>query len=367
MSFITSIGTANPQYKFNQSELADFMVRSMQLSAADERKLRAVFRMSGIDTRYSVMDDFGKKGDFSFFNNTQSIEPQPSTRQRLELFRNQSLQLSKTAIENCLRTHPDFNRTAVTHLIVVSCTGMYAPGLDIDLVHSLGLRSTVERTCINFMGCYAAFNAIKLANTFCASDVNAKVLIVCTELCSIHFQREPTDDNFLANALFGDGSAALLVEATPRKGLNLKPVAFHCDLAMDGQADMSWTIGDLGFEMRLSAYVPEVIKNGIAKLTESLLARMAYRISDISYFAIHPGGKRILEVIEEKLRLTKTNSQASYSVLKSYGNMSSPTVLFVLKEIGNNLNGVDNGRKIMSFAFGPGLTLESMILEIQSC
>lgn len=366
MSFITSIGTANPQYKFNQSELADFMVRSMQLSPEDERKLRAVFRMSGIDTRYSVMDDFGKKGDFNFFNSSQSHQTLPSTRQRLELFRNHSLQLSKTAIENCLQSYPDFDLRSITHLIVVSCTGMYAPGLDIDLVHALGLRSTVERTCINFMGCYAAFNAIKLANTFCASNANAKVLIVCTELCSIHFQREPTDDNFLANALFGDGSAALLVEATPRNGLNLKPVAFHCDLATEGEEDMSWTIGDLGFEMRLSAYVPEVIKNGISKLTASLLERMAYRISDISYFAIHPGGKKILEVIEEKLDLTKVNSQASYAVLKNYGNMSSPTVLFVLNEIANNLNGVDDGKRIMSFAFGPGLTLESMILEIES-
>jgi predicted naringenin-chalcone synthase len=118
--------------------------------------------------------------------------------------------------------------------------------------------------------------------------------------------------------------------------------------------------------MRLSSYVPEVIRSGIKNLTNSLLGRISNKLSDITYFAIHPGGKKILEVIEQELGLTKAQNQASYEVLKNYGNMSSPTVLFVLHEITKNLNGVDGGKKILSFAFGPGLTLESMVLEIQN-
>jgi predicted naringenin-chalcone synthase len=129
---------------------------------------------------------------------------------------------------------------------------------------------------------------------------------------------------------------------------------------------MAWTVGDLGFEMRLSSYVPEVIRSGIKNLTNSLLGRISNQLSDITYFAIHPGGKKILEVIEQELGLTKEHNNASYEVLKNYGNMSSPTVLFVLHEITKNLNGVDGGKKILSFAFGPGLTLESMVLEIQN-
>ena len=215
------------------------------------------------------------------------------------------------------------------------------------------------------MGCYAAFNAVKLANSFCDQHTDAKVLVVCTELCSIHFQKENTDDNLLANSLFADGSAALLIEAQPRKGLNLKPVSFFCDIATEGEHDMAWTVGDLGFEMRLSSYVPEVIQSGIKKLTASLLQKISQSLSDISYFAVHPGGRKILEAIETELSLTKSQNQYAYQVLKNFGNMSSPTVLFVLNEVCKNLNGVDKGKKILSFAFGPGLTLESMILEIQ--
>jgi len=366
MSFITAIGTANPANKVSQPALADFMIRAMQLAEEDARRLKAIFRASGIETRYSVIDDYGKKDGFDFYSNTHDLEPFPSTRRRLELFREKSIALSVAAVANCVGNVNSFAYKSITHLIVVSCTGMYAPGLDIDLVKSLQLSTNVERICINFMGCYAAFNAIKLADTICQSNSNAKVLVVCTELCSIHFQKESTEDNLLANALFADGSAALLIESLPRPGLNLKPVSFYCDLAFEGEQDMAWTVGDLGFEMRLSAYVPEVIRKGIHNLTASLLNQISNQFSDISHFAIHPGGKKILEVIEQELGLTKEQNKASYEVLKNYGNMSSPTVLFVLDHIAKNLTGADQGKKILSFAFGPGLTLESMILEIEN-
>jgi predicted naringenin-chalcone synthase len=363
MSYITSIGTANPENKIAQSTIADFMVKAMSLGTDDERKLRALHRMSGIETRYSVLTDYSRTDSFEFYPN--STESFPSTKQRLALFQKHAVHLSVSASEKCFAKIHDLKRSEVTHLIVVSCTGMYAPGLDIDLVKALGLRSTIERTCINFMGCYAAFNALKLANTFCNQHADAKVLIVCTELCSIHFQKENTDDNLLANSLFADGSAALLVESKPRKGLNLKSISFFCDIATEGEHDMAWTVGDLGFEMRLSSYVPEVIQSGIKKLTASLLQKISQKLSDISYFAIHPGGKKILEAIEVELGLTKNQNQYAYEVLKNFGNMSSPTVLFVLNEVCKNVNGVDGGKKILSFAFGPGLTLESMILEVQ--
>lgn len=364
MSYITSIGTANPENKIAQSTIADFMVKAMALGTDDERKLRALHRMSGIETRYSVLTDYGRTQDFEFYPNT--TESFPSTKHRLALFQKHAVHLSVSATQKCLSSITDLKRSEITHLVVVSCTGMYAPGLDIDLVKALGLKSTIERTCINFMGCYAAFNGLKLANTFCDQSKDAKVLVICTELCSIHFQREGTEDNLLANSLFADGSAALLVEAQPRKGLNLKPISFFCDIANEGEHDMAWTVGDLGFEMRLSSYVPEVIQSGIKRLTASLLQKISQNFSDVSYFAIHPGGKKILEAVENELGITKLQNHHSYEVLKNYGNMSSPTVLFVLNEVCKKLNGVDDGKKILSFAFGPGLTLESMVLEIQN-
>ncbi|MEY4930118.1 MAG: hypothetical protein RI909_842 [Bacteroidota bacterium] len=366
MSFITAIGTANPENKFSQSTIADFMVRAMQMDEQNARKLRALFRMTGIETRHSVIADYGKLDGYDFYSNSQNFEPVPSTGTRLLLYRQQALMLSVDAINQCLNKVSDFDKKSITHLIVVSCTGMYAPGLDIDLVKALGLPTDTQRLCINFMGCYAAFNGLKQADIICQSSAKAKVLVVCTELCSIHFQKENTDDNLLANALFADGSAALLVESSPRKGLNLKPVSFYCDLAPEGDQDMAWTVGDLGFEMRLSSYVPDVIQRGIKTLTHSLLQQISYNLSDVSYFAIHPGGKKILEVIEQELNLTKEQNKSAYEVLRHYGNMSSPTVLFVLQDVCKNLNDVDDQKKILSFAFGPGLTLESMVLEIQN-
>jgi len=357
MSYITAIGTATPRHQFSQSAIADFMVRAMQLDESEAKKLRALYRATGIESRYSVLADYGKTGDYEFYANSQDLTPLPSTKQRLELFRRHAVELS---CEAALQVLHSVKPKDVTHLIVVSCTGLYAPGLDIDLIKTLGLRPDVQRTCVNFMGCYAAFNALKLADSFCGNDPHAKVLIICTELCSIHFQNKNTQDNMLANALFGDGSASIVVEGRTRAGLNLKADMFRCDLAMNGEDDMAWSIGDVGFEMKLSTYVPDIIQSGIRQLTEKLVPN----ISDVSYFAIHPGGKRILEVIEEELGLSKDQNAYAYHVLRKYGNMSSATVVFVLKELCKNLNGVDHNKKILSFAFGPGLTLESMLLSV---
>ncbi len=224
MAYLIRIGTAVPEHRFSQTTLADFMVRAMKLTPADARKLHTVFRASGIQWRHSVLSDYGKPQNPTFY--PEDFEPFPSTAQRLEVYRQQALRLSLAAIPNSLhlqRIPPE----SITHLIVVSCTGMYAPGLDIELVQALSLPASVNRLCINFMGCYAAFTALKAAHAFCAAQSNARVLVVCTELCSLHFQREGTDDNLLANALFADGAAALLVQNKPAPGVNFKIRQFN--------------------------------------------------------------------------------------------------------------------------------------------
>ena len=365
MSFITAIGTATPSNRFRQSTIADFMLRSMKLTNGESRKLKTIFKASGIEYRHSVLEDYGKVSDFTFYSPAENFEPVPSTESRLRVFREQAVGLSVSAVNDLLASRPEFKLNSITHLVVVCCTGMYAPGLDIDLVRCLGLSSTIQRTAINFMGCYAAFNALKLADSFCKNDKEAKVLIVCTELCSLHFQREATDDNLLANALFADGSAAVLVEHNSSSNLKLSLESFHSDLSKDGEQDMAWTVGDLGFEMKLSAYVPDIIKRGIASLTNSLLKKISKKFSDIKHFAIHPGGVKILQAIEQELGISKDKNQSAYKVLGQYGNMSSPTVLFVLKDLVQQLNAENIGEHVLSFAFGPGLTLESMILKIE--
>jgi predicted naringenin-chalcone synthase len=364
-SYICGIGTANPPNKIPQMQVADFMATALQMDEQDTRKLKALYRMSGIGQRYSVLEDFTRQnGDYTFFPNTQDLEPFPTVQQRMDVYRKHALDLSEQAVRNCLEQLSNVALPDLTHLITVSCTGMYAPGLDIELVERLELNSCVQRTAVNFMGCYAAFNAIKLADAICKADPSARVMLVCTEICTIHFQKHPEQDHLVSNALFGDGAAAVLMQGQPCQEVSLELQSFHCDLAPAGKRDMAWHIGDTGFEMTLSSYVPDLIKNGIKQLTERLLQGLRTTVSEIKLFAIHPGGRRILEVIEQELGMTRDDNRFAYRVLHEFGNMSSATVLFVLKDLMASLTAQQKNEPVLSFAFGPGLTLESMLLKV---
>ncbi|GAB3910171.1 type III polyketide synthase [Larkinella knui] len=365
-SYITAIGTAVPQYGFSQLQIASFMAEALQLDEPNRRKLQALYRLTRIDRRHSVLPDYGASpGEYTFFPNTPDLEPFPTVGTRMELYRKEALPLAVAAIQDLYR---DGRKTVIpTHLITVSCTGMYAPGLDIDLIEALNLPTTIQRTAINFMGCYGAFNALKTADAFVRADASARVLVVCLELCTIHFQKKTDEDHLLSNALFADGAAAVLIEAQPGREKptpSFRMRTFFCDLLPDGKNDMGWIINDHGFEMTLTSDVPTVIRQGIGKALSRLLEHSGLAIEDITYYAIHPGGRKILEVIEQQLGIEATENRFAYEVLRKFGNMSSATVLFVLKEIRNHLLTESGAGNILSCAFGPGLTLESMILEI---
>lgn len=358
-AFINHIDTALPPNLTDQNQIADFMVSHLRLDRREEKKLRVLYRASGIKQRYSVLRDFSENlNGQSFFKEDAAF---PSAKPRMLIYQHHAINLAKEACENALKA-VDFDKGEITHLIAVSCTGMYAPGLDIELVDKLGLATSTQRTSINFMGCYAAFNAMKVAQNIIGADKSAKVLIACVELCSIHLQEKKDDENLLANAIFGDGAAAMIVTSQP-SAKSLAMENFYSDLALDARDEMGWYIGDHGFEMHLSSKVPDVIKSGIGELTNRLLEKIQLDISDIDFFAIHPGGKRILDVIEEKLSISKAQNSAAREILRTHGNMSSPTVLFVIKSILEDLNEQDDQKHLLSFAFGPGLTLESAVLK----
>jgi predicted naringenin-chalcone synthase len=366
-SYLGAIGTANPIHRIAQPQIAGFMAQALGFDEPDTRKLRALYRVSGIEHRYSVLPDYGRpNGEYTFFPNTPTLEPFPSVGQRMAVYRREALPLATEAVFDCLRQVPDVLPASITHLVTVSCTGMYAPGLDIELVRVLGLRPDVRRTCVNFMGCYAAVNAVKLADAFCRADTEARVLIVSVELCTLHFQKSPEEDHLISNALFGDGAAAALVlgRPLPNETPSLALTAFHCGLEPDGHDDMAWHINDFGFEMTLSSYVPKLIQRGIRRLTDGLLDSLPVQLADIRHFAIHPGGRRILETIETELNLTRDDNRHAYRVLRDYGNMSSATVLFVLRDVLAHTTPADHGAPVLSCAFGPGLTLEAMLLEV---
>ncbi len=367
-SYLRSIGTAVPTYKNAQRDIALFMAEASGMDGNEKNLIHTLYRATGINYRHSVLPDFGKKnGEYSFFPNTPDLEPFPTVGSRMKVYEKEALPLALKAIQECFKNTADFNPTELTHLITVSCSGMYAPGLDIEIVEKLSLSRNIQRTSINFMGCYAAFNGLKIADAICRSDKNAKVLLVCVELCTLHYQKSKNWDQILSNALFSDGAAAVLIEGVkPSTEKSLSLESFHCDLFSEGKSDMAWNIGDLGFEMKLSSYIPELIKNGIGSLTNELLNKLDLDTNEIDFYAIHPGGKKILEVIEEVLNIEKSKNNFAHQILRDYGNMSSPTVLFVLKKIFDQLTLADHEKNILSFAFGPGLTLESMLLRVHS-
>lgn len=361
-SIISGIGTATPKNQFSQGEILDFMVNAHQLSSNDASRLKKLYNLSGIETRHSVLDDFNKKpGDFSFFGNDNGLMPFPSTKKRSAVYEVEAKKVCVAAFKNLQEKIPNLNVSTITHIITISCTGMYAPGLDIDMVELLELNKSIERTCINFMGCYGAFNGLKIADYICRADNNAKVLIVDAELCTLHFQRESTLENWLANSLFSDGAAVVLVEseenASSKTGLRLK--CFYNELISEAKDDMAWRIGDTGYEMRLSSQIAKYISKKVHDITSKVLEKGNLKLAEIHGLAVHPGGRRILEVCDEAFDSTHDLSK-SFEVLKNYGNMSSATILFVLQLF---LQDYLPEQNIMSFAFGPGLTFESLILQ----
>lgn len=365
-SYISSIGTANPPHRTPQSHIADFMANALSVNGHEKVRMQALYRASGIANRYSVLEDYGNTMEhFSFYPANESLEPFPTTAKRMHIYKQEALRLAIKAISCCFEALPQpIALHGYSHLITVSCTGMYAPGIDIEIVQALGLRSDIKRTSINFMGCYAAFNAIKVGDAICRAEPEAKVLIVCVELCSIHFQKENNRDDVLASALFGDGAAAFIMQGQPPSSLSLCLEQFHCGLDFDGKHEMGWHIGDHGFEMKLSSDVPEMLGGKIRSLTHDLLEKVGRKLDQIDYYAVHPGGKKILEAVEKALGLRKEDNQYAYEVLRQYGNMSSPTILFILKALSQDLSEDDHGKYILSLAFGPGLTMESMILKV---
>ena len=363
MSKIVSIGTAVPAYKHEQESILTFMQNVYAMNEVDKRKMKFLYHQSGINTRYSVLPDYGlSANDWAFYPATENLEPFPNLELRMNWFNKAAPQLSVDAIEKCIENK--INKDEITHLITVTCTGISAPGLDLQVMEAMELPNNIFRTSVNFMGCYAAIHALKLADAFCKNDKNAKVLVVCTELCTLHFQKENSTDNITSSLLFGDGSAAVLVthDDDEHDGLRIKD--FYSEVAFKGKKDMSWELSSSGFLMTLSGYIPDLIEEDFNSLTENALLHASVTKNDINHWCVHPGGRKILSSIQKSIDIPTEALQHSYNVLKNHGNMSSPTILFVLKEIMNELeNTLNKKANILGAAFGPGLTLETFILS----
>jgi predicted naringenin-chalcone synthase len=355
LSKIISIGTAVPAYCHQQADILNFMQAVYATTEQDKRKLRYLYQQSGIQQRYSIISDYSKPVDeWKFYPHTENLEPFPSLEQRMMIFNKQAPLLSVDAIRNCLGHTHDSKK--ITHLITVSCTGMSAPGLDLQVLELMDFGKNIFRTSVNFMGCFAAIHALKIADAFCKTDPEAQVLIVCTELCTLHFQREATLDNITSSLLFGDGSAAILMSHGDNEHEGLHIDNFFSQVIPKGKRDMAWELSSNGFLMTLSGYVPDLIEEDFEKIVHSALDRDGTQKEDISHWCIHPGGKRILEAIHKSLKFTNGQLLTSHKVLNEFGNLSSASILFVLKEM---LHQKKEIKKMFGAAFGPGLTVET--------
>lgn len=328
------------------------------MNDAGNRKLRFLYQHGGIDYRYSVIPDYGRNiKDWKFYPASENLEPFPTLEKRMEWFNKYAAPLSVAAIRDCLQP---LHHEKITHLMTVSCTGMSAPGLDLQVMELMDFPKNTYRTSINFMGCYAAIHALKLADAICNSEREAKVLIVCTELCTLHFQREPSIDNLTSSLLFGDGAAAVLVthDNYPSNGLMLE--GFYSEVISRGKRDMAWELSSSGFLMTLSGYIPQLLEEDFEPLVSRALAINNREKNEITHWCIHPGGKRILEGIHRSLHLQGDELRSCYEVLKEFGNMSSPSILFVLKKL---VKSMDRNKRntVFGAAFGPGLTMETFL------
>lgn len=363
--FLHRLETYVPQFTATQEVIARRM-GEWSGDAVTARILRHVFQRSGIHRRHSVIPDFTGPGEPELFQRTEAGRlSQPTTRERMQVFCRHAGPIAVRLARQLLERDGTFQPADVTHVITVSCTGFQNPGPDLGIVAELGLRPGVERYHLGFMGCYAAMPALRMARQFCLARPDAVVLVVAYELCSLHMQSDTSPDTLLGNALFSDGAAAALVSARPPEdhATALRLRGFGSDLAPEGSREMAWEVGNLGFHLMLSSYVPDVIAANIEGIVARLLNPHGLGVGDIDLWAVHPGGKTILDRVAEALALAPAQIADSRQVLHDFGNMSSATVLFVLKRMLEAQDALHERPSIVAMAFGPGLTIESAVLE----
>jgi predicted naringenin-chalcone synthase len=311
---------------------------------------RRMARWAGIEHRYSLLEPADDPEDTALDTAGLYVRGKfPTTAVRMRFFEAHAPKLAAAAVER-LQLNDERNR--ITHLLISSCTGFSAPGLDLEIIGRCRLPISVERTIVGFMGCYAALNALKLARHIVRSEPKARVLIVNLELCTLHL-RETTDlEEILSFLLWGDGCAASLVSAKPT-GLALE--AFRSTVLPGTRDLLKWRIGDLGFDMVLAGQVPAAIHEGLQAHADEVLGGTP--ASSIELWAVHPGGRTIVDAVERAFDLPPAALSASREVLRRFGNMSSATVMFVLEEI---LHAAEGGGMGCAVSFGPGLVVEAM-------
>jgi predicted naringenin-chalcone synthase len=360
--YIHHIETLLPPISYPQEEIAAVLKQTVAKGdRRTEKIIHHLYAQSGIEKRHIVVADLLPEAPPGiFYDRANEVFLCPSTGARNDLYTTAAREMFADIAQNAFVASPGFEPADLTHLITVSCTGFFQPGPDFAILQRLGLHANVERYHLGFMGCYAAFPALRMARAFCEANPDAVVLVVCLELCSLHVQWTDGMDDLIAGTVFADGASAAIVSSRKPVGSALQLDAFASAIAPAEEADMAWTIGNEGFRMRLSSYVPQIVEENVEEAIQPVLTKVGKSAKDIDHWAVHPGGRAILDKAEKGLALPPDALAASREVLRTCGNMSSATVLFVLKELIQR--GVAPEESILAMSFGPGLTIETAML-----
>ncbi len=368
---IAGVGTALPPFWIAQEAMAAFSEPLCCEDANQAELSQLIYAHSGVRRRHSVLlgADCQAPPVPQTFYPTHNCRRGPTTGQRMQQYEAGAPPLAIAASQKALAA-AGLAPGDITHLVSVSCTGFTAPGIDMALVAGLGLKPTVERTHLGFMGCHGAVNGLKVARGCLGAEPDGRVLVCCVELCTLHFHMGWDPEKIVANALFADGAAAVVCERAggapdargtgSRRAARTGPdpwrlAAVGTVRVPDSATAMTWRIGDFGFEMGLSRRIPELIGMHLRSYVESWLDRQDLRLADIRSWAIHPGGPKILDAVELALSLPAAALEPSRTVLAEHGNMSSPTLLFIL----DRLRRASAPRPCVALGFGPGMVVEA--------
>jgi predicted naringenin-chalcone synthase len=351
-AFINHIGCAVPLHQRQQ----EFLGSLSRWAGAPEavQKLQQLAAGARIDERYTVLPEPFDTPERPGFYRPGSF---PTTGERMKVYQREAPLLAARALDNLRSMTGPLH--AVTHLIVTSCTGFYAPGLDIDILRYAGLSSEVQRTLIGFMGCQAGLVGLRNAKQIVQADPEAVVLMVNLELCSLHLQETPRMDRLVSFLLFADGCAASLITS---RAVGLRIDECHSHLSLADAERMAWHIEDSGFAMTLDSRLPARIRQWFRNSEE--LSKPDGDPAQMLW-AIHPGGRLILDSVQDACGLTDEQMHLSREVLRRFGNMSSASIMFILRDLLNANADTGESRLGRAIGFGPGLTVEVMDFTLQ--
>lgn len=374
-TILRSLQQVLPPTVLDQTEVGEVFAEQEGLSRLGKRIVSTAFGVSGIETRRTVIAELDGelRDDPRYYDASTRQLLAPGTKARNDHYIAEAGPIFVEAARRAVEGAAGIEAADVTHVITVSCTGFFAPGPEYLIARELQLRPGVQRYHLGFMGCYAAMPALRMAAQLCDADPDAVVLVVSVELCTLHLRASDDPDLIVANSLFGDAGAAGIVT---RRALGVGERGLALDRSETlvtpvGEGDMAWTIGDQGFDMVLSTAVPQIIGEHITDAIRPLLdhdAALAAALDDgaigssVARWAVHPGGRSIVDKVEESLRLDAHQVAPSRDVLRDIGNVSSATVMLVMQR--NLEHYAEVGDRLIAIAFGPGLTVESALMTV---